>query len=328
MNISRRTLLATSAAAAATLAAPAIAAAKTTVRVAYENNPGEPVDTVMKYWADLVQKASDGSVELELYPSSQLGAKKDVIEQATMGVNVITIADVGFLTDYDPDLGILFGPYLTDNVEDLFKIYQSDWFKKKEKELQQKGIHIVISNYLYGTRQLLATKKVSTPADLKGMKIRTPNNIMQIRAIEAMGGTPTPMPLGDVYAALAQGTIDGVENPLSVLYGQKLQEQAKQLSMISYLQNTSLWLGGQAYFQTLDPATVKMLHDTGFKAGQYSQKVAKDEDKKILEKMKADGVEVTYPDLAPFKEAAKKVYTEFPDWTPGLYKKIQDQLKG
>src|SRR5690606_31968444 len=129
----------------------------------------------------------------------------DVIEQGLLGVNVITIADVAFLTDYDPDLGILFGPYLTDNADQLFKIYESDWFKAKEEALREKGVHIVIRNYLYGTRQLLANKRIEKPADLAGLKIRVPNNIMQIKAFELMGATPTPMPLGEVYPALTQG---------------------------------------------------------------------------------------------------------------------------
>lgn len=322
MNMLTKTLL--GATTAIMLAMPALA--ETTVRIAYENNPGEPADLVMNRWKELVTEASDGEVVLELYPSSQLGAKKDVIEQGMLGVNVITIADVGFLTDYDPDLGILFGPYLTDDAESLFKIYESDWFKEKEAKLQEQGIHIVIKNYLYGTRQLLATKKVETPDDLKGMKIRTPNNIMQIRAIEAMGGTPTPMPLGDVYPALTQGVIDGVENPLPVLFGQKLHEQAKELSMISYLQNTSLWLGGQAYFDTLDPEVVEMLHETGYEAGLYSQELAAAEDEKILEAMQEAGVTVTYPDVEPFREKAMAVYDQFPEWSEGLYEEIQSQL--
>jgi tripartite ATP-independent transporter DctP family solute receptor len=322
MNMLTKALL--GATTAIMLAMPALA--ETTVRIAYENNPGEPADLVMNRWKELVAEASDGEVVLELYPSSQLGAKKDVIEQGMLGVNVITIADVGFLTDYDPDLGILFGPYLTDDAESLFKIYESDWFKEKEAKLQEQGIHIVIKNYLYGTRQLLATKKVETPDDLKGMKIRTPNNIMQIRAIEAMGGTPTPMPLGDVYPALTQGVIDGVENPLPVLFGQKLHEQAKELSMISYLQNTSLWLGGQAYFDTLDPEVVEMLHETGYEAGLYSQELAAAEDEKILEAMQDAGVTVTYPDVEPFREKAMAVYDQFPEWSEGLYEEIQSQL--
>lgn len=310
---------------AMSLALPAVAQ-DVTIRVAYENNPGEPVDQVVNHWAELVDTASEGNVKLELFPSSQLGAKQDVIEQGMMGVNVITIADAAFLTDYEPDLGILMGPYLTDSTADLFKIYDSEWFKEKEKALQEKGIHIVISNYLYGTRQLLTKTKIETPDDMQGLKIRTPNNNMQIKTIEAMGGTPTPMPLGEVYPALTQGVIDGVENPLAVLYGQKLHEQARELSMISYLNNTALWLGGQAYFDTLDPAVVEMLHETGYQAGLFSQELAGEEDARVLEEMKADGVTVTTPDLAPFKEKAMAVYSEFPEWTPGLYDTIQAQL--
>lgn len=116
------------------LALPTLAQ-EVTVRIAYENNPGEPVDQVVNRWAELVDEASDGKVKLELFPSSQLGAKQDVIEQGMMGVNVITIADAAFLTDYDPDLGILMAPYLTDSAADLFKIYESDWFKQKEAAL-------------------------------------------------------------------------------------------------------------------------------------------------------------------------------------------------
>src|SRR5690606_7128068 len=109
-----------------------------TIKVAYENNPGEPVDQVMHYWKDELAKKSNGEITLELFPSSQLGSKKDVTEQAMMGLNVITITDVGFLADYDPDLGVLFGPYLADDPSKLFKIYDSEWFKKKSEELKAK----------------------------------------------------------------------------------------------------------------------------------------------------------------------------------------------
>lgn len=313
--------------AAAALIAGTAYAQETTIRVAYENNPGEPADLVMKRWAELVDEASEGEVKLELYPSSQLGSKQDVIEQAMAGVNVITIADVGFLTDYEPDLGILFGPYLTDDAQTLFNLYDTEWFAEKNESLKEQGIHIVIDNHLYGTRQLLTTSPVLTPEDMNGMKIRTPNNEMQIKAIEAMGGTATPMPLGEVYPALTQGVIDGVENPLPVLYGQKLHEQAKHLTMIDYLINTSLWLGGQAYFDTLDPEVVDMLHETGEQAGLYSQELAQQENDEILAAMEEAGVEIHRPDLQPFRDAAQEVYGEFPKWSDGLYEKIQGLIE-
>lgn len=305
----------------------AAAAAPVTIKVAYENNPGEPIDKVMHYWKDMLAERSKGEIVLDLYPSSQLGSKKDVTEQAMMGMNVITLSDVGFLVDFDPDLGILFGPYLTDDPQKLFAIYESDWFKKKDAALRKKGIHIVMSNYLYGVRHILAKKPINTPADMKGMKIRVPNNVMQIKAIEAMGATPTPMPLAEVYPALAQGIIDGVENPISVLYGQKLHEQAKYLSMVGYITNTSLWLGGEAFFETLPPAQLKLIHDTAREAGLYSQKITTELDNQMIGKMKEAGVTVITPDVAPFKEASRKVYDQFPKWTPGLYDQIQKELK-
>lgn len=305
---------------------PVASAAPLSIKVAYENNPGEPLDKVMHYWADLLKEQSHDEINLELYPSSRLGSKKDVTEQAMMGMNVITLSDVGFLTDFDPDLGILFGPYLTDNQAQLFKIYQSDWFKQKEQALREKGIHIVMSNYLYGVRQILAKKPIRTPTDLHGLKIRVPNNPLQVSAIKAMGATPTPMPLGEVYPALTQGLIDGVENPVSVLYGQKLHEQAKYLSMVNYLTNVSLFIGGEAFFSTLSDKQLKLIHDTAYQAGLYSQKITSESDQAMIEKMKQEGVEIIYPDTEAFKKATEVVYTQYPQWTPGLYDKVQQEL--
>lgn len=319
------TTLAACAMAVSLLGGQALAA--TQIKVAYENNPGEPVDQVMHYWADQLKAKSHGEVVLQLYPSSQLGAKKDVMESAMMGMNVITITDVGFLQDYDADLGILFGPYLTDDPQKLFKIYDSPWFAEQKKKLASQGIHIVMSNYLYGVRQILAKKPIKEPADMKGLKIRVPNNVMQIKTIEAMGATATPMPLGEVYPALTTGIIDGVENPISVLYGAKLHEQAKYLSMVNYLTNTSLWVGGEAYFSKLPPDVLKLVEETAHEAGLYSQKLAASEDAKYIEMMKKAGVTVVEPDVAAFREATKSVYKMFPKWSPNLYQTIQDQLK-
>lgn len=244
-----------------------------------------------------------------------------------MGMNVITLSDVAFLADYEPDLGILFGPYLTDDPQKLFKIYESDWFKQKNESLKKKGIHVVMNNYLYGTRQIISKKPIRTVDDLAGLKIRVPNNVMQIKAIQAMGATPTPMPLGEVYPALTQGVIDGVENPISVLQGQKLYEQARYLTMVNYLTNTSVWIGGEAFFGTLSPEQLEMIHQTGYEAGVYSQKLTLERDAEMLKTMQAAGVEVIYPDTGPFQKKAREVYSQFPEWTPGLYETIQQQLQ-
>src|SRR5690625_2291002 len=322
LNVLTAALMATCA-----LAVPLSAAADpVAIKVAYENHPGEPTDQVMNYWADLLKERSNGEITRELYPSSQLGSKGDVMDQALMGMNVITITDVGFLADYEPDLAALYGPFLTENSEKLLEIYESPWFAEKEQALREQGVHLVITNYNYGDRHIIAKKPIRTPDDLAGMKIRVPNNPIQIKAFEAMGATPTPMPLADVYPALTQGVIDGAENPLSVLYGQKLHEPANYLSLINYLTTVAVWMGGEAFFSTLPEEQLKLIHETGYEAGLYSQQLAKESEEEFIKLMQEEGVEVIEPDREAFKEKALQVYEQFPQWSPNLYQTLQDQL--
>lgn len=316
-------------AAAAMLSASFAAyAQEVTIRVAYENNPGEPVDQIMHYWKDMLAERSNGEIALELFPSSQLGSKSDVTDQAIMGLNVITITDVGFLADYEPDLGVLFGPYLSDDPAKLLALYDGEWFAAESEKLRNNhGIRVVIPNLLYGVRHMISTRPVRTPEDLAGMKVRVPNNIMQIRAFEAMGATPTPMPLGETYTALTQGVIDAVENPIAVLHGQKFHEEAKYLTLMGYLTNTAMFVGGEAFFATLSPEHLQLVLDTGYEAGLYSQELVTELDNQMIEEMKAAGVEVIEVDTAPFQERTTSVYEQFPEWSDGLYERIQAELE-
>lgn len=311
------------------LAAGTVAAhAEVTIRVAYENNPGEPLDQVMHYWQEILAERSNGEITLELYPSSQLGSKQDVTDQAIMGLNVVTITDAGFLADYVPDLGVLYGPYLTEDPNGLFRVYDGEWFAEQAETLRtEHGIRVVIPNLLYGVRHLISTKPVHSPEDLAGLKVRVPNNIMQIRTFEAMGATATPMPLGDVYTALTQGVIDAVENPIAVLYGQRFHEEAKHLTLMGYLTNTAMFVGGEAFFSTLSEEQLNMVLETGYEAGLYSQELVTDIDNNMIDDMRAAGVEVIEVDPAPFRELAVQVYDSFPEWSDGLYERIKAELE-
>jgi TRAP-type C4-dicarboxylate transport system substrate-binding protein len=96
--------------------------------------------------------------------------------------------------------------------------------------------------------------------------------------------------------------------------------------MIGYLTNTAMFVGGEAFFSTLPADQLKLIEDTAYDAGLYSQKLTTDLDNQMVAKMKEAGVEVIDVDKGPFKALTEKVYTEFPDWTPGLYDQIQAEL--
>jgi TRAP-type transport system periplasmic protein len=305
----------------------AFSADKIVIKIAYENNPGEPLDLAVKEWARSFAEKTKGKGELKLYPSSQLGSKKDVMEQMKLGSAIITIGDGGFFSDYVPDFGILMGPYLGKDYKDIFKLTKTPWFADLSKKLEGKGFHVLTSNWLYGTRHMVVRKQVRTPADLKGLKIRVPNNRIQIEAMKEMGATPTPMPLAEVYPALTTGVIDGAENPIPVLYGQKHHEPAKYLILTGHLDNVSQWVCGQDFYKKLPADIQKALAESGDVAGDFmTNQIAKAE-KDTIAKMKKEGVTVITVDRELFRKASIGTYKKFPEWTPGLYEKVQGYLK-
>jgi tripartite ATP-independent periplasmic transporter solute receptor, DctP family len=298
--------------------------AKVTIRIAYENHPGEPIDTLAKKWAELALEKSRGELVLELYPSSQLGSKRDCLEMATMGANVVMLSDSGTLGDYSPDLGALAGPYLVDSWEEMEKILTSPWMKEQADNLEKKGLHLITMNWTYGIRQLVARKPVRTPEDLAGLKIRVPASRIQVAAMKALGGVPTPMPLAEAYTALSQGVIDGAENPVSVIYGQKLFEGAKYMSMIDYIYMPIGWAGGSSYFSKMDPELLKILHETAEEVAIISRGLVLEQDNNMIEQMKKEGVEIIEPDLAAFRKLAPAAYLDVPELSPGLYEKLRE----
>ncbi|MBS1155464.1 MAG: siaP [Proteobacteria bacterium] len=304
-----------------------MAAAKYTIKVAYENNPGEPLDLAAKEWARAFKEKTKGQAELQLFPSSALGAKKDVMQQMQLGSGVITITDGGFLADYVPDFGILMGPYLANDYKDLFKLAKSPWFADMSNKLAGKGLRIVTSNWLYGTRHFLLKKPAKTPSELKGVKLRSPNNRIQIEAIQSMGATPTPMPLSDVYPALSTGVIDGTESPINVFYSMKAYETAKYLVKTAYIHNISQWVIGEKYYAKLPADIQKALMESADIGGNFMTNSVVSAEQDAVEKLKKEGVTIIEVDREAFKKAAMVTYSKFPEWTPGLYEKVQGYMK-
>ncbi|MGE6376976.1 C4-dicarboxylate TRAP transporter substrate-binding protein [Peribacillus muralis] len=300
---------------------------KLVINIAHGNQPGEPIDKLTVKWKELVEERSDGAIEIRLFPSSQLGSEKDVLEQATMGSNVITMVGYDFLMDYVPDTGIMNAPYLVESFDELLYLTTTDWFDEIKSDLHEKEISIVSTNTVYGERHLLSNQKVSLPEDLKGRKIRVPNNPMSIATFKALGAAATPTPLGDLYTSLQQGLIDGAENPIPVLEGVKAHEVSKHLSLTGHQKFITAWISGTNFMDSLPNEVVQMLKETGDEAGEYARDVLEEDDKKVLAEFEKQGVEVHEVDIEPFKEKVQDVYDKFPSWTPGLYERIQKLLE-
>lgn len=307
------------------------AAEKITFQAGYENNPGEPVDEAMNKWAELLEEKSGGTMIMELYPSSQLGSKKDLIDQMTAGSPVITLADGAFYADLGvPDFGIVFAPFLFEDWDQCWKLTESDWYKTQVDKLADKGLQILTSNWMYGDRHTLIDREITGVDGLKGLKIRVPNNMIQIKGFEHLGATATPMPLGDVYTSLQQGTINGLENPLPVLYNGKFQEVAKYLILDGHVKNFTTWITGASTFQSLTAEQQTWLTESGHEAGVFNNELQEQVFDETLEEFKSEGVTVLDLDIDEFREKAQSFYTDpevTANWSDGLYETVKAAMK-
>ncbi len=294
---------------------------KYVVRVAFENNPGEPVYQAVEKWVELAAEKSDGRLELQMYPSSQLGNKKDITEQMMMGADIITISDGAALMDYAPDVGIIAAPYLVEDFDQLDKLVSSDWFADACKPMEDMGLSVVAANWHYGVMHMLTKKPVTCPEDLKGMKIRTPSSAFYISGIEAMGATPTPMGLSDVYTSLSQDIVDGLFNPVPVLYSGNYHAEAKYLDLTAHIHLQSIWIGSKQFLESLPEDIYTALVESGKEAGEFVNEINDSEYDKALNAMVEAGVEVVEVDTDAFREKVKPLYTNNTEWSEGLYEK-------
>ena len=313
-------------------AVSASADAEVTLRIGFENSITEPVGQGLTKWAELLAEKSNGTMEIILYPDSQLGAKSDIIDSMLLGDNVCTLADGAFYADYGvPDFGIVFGPFLFDDWDQAWALTESDWYAEQCEKLADKGLKILASNWAYGARHTLTVDPVNTVDDLKGMKIRVPTNQIQTLGFDVLGAAATGMALGDVYSALQAKTIDGAENPLSTLYGRKLHEVAKYLILDGHVLNFTTWVCSNDWFESLTEEQQQLLIETGTEAGVYNNEVQAASEADYLQKMIDEGVTVVDPSeevLAGFREKAAAFY-EMGDqfgWSEGLYETVCEAM--
>ena len=189
-----------------------------TVQISMGNNAEDAQGKAAMEWKRLVEEA-DVNVTVEVFPSNQLGANADIMEQILMGENMILLSDGSFLCEYGaPELGVLSMAYMFDNWDQCWKVLESDWWQEQCDLMAQNGIHIICGNWIAGTRQIVCNREVRSFEDLKGLKLRVPNNALSVAYFEAMGVAATPMSLSDTYTGIQQGLIDGQENPLEYCY--------------------------------------------------------------------------------------------------------------
>ncbi len=196
----------------------------------------DPLYKGLESFVSGVATASGGKIEVKLFPNSQLGPDEDVLEQARAGAPVAVIVDGGRLATFQNEFGIMGAPYLANGYDGVRKVATSPLFEEWVKKLHDGAqLQVLSFNWWQGERHLWTNKPVSTPADLAGVRMRTPGAPVWTETVTAMGAMPTPMPFADVYSALQQNVIDAAEAQLPAGQGAKLFEVTKFLTKTGHI---------------------------------------------------------------------------------------------
>jgi len=271
-------------------------------------SPDDPVYAGFKEFKKNVEKRTDKNVRVRLFPSGQLGADGELIQQAQVGSNVGVLTDGGRLAQFVPELAILNAPFLLSDYEQAAKFVATPVFKEWESKLQDKSGLVSLSfNWYQGSRMMMTKKPFTQPADLKGVRVRVPDAPIAIETINCMGGSPTPMAWSEVYSAIQTGVVDAAEAHPTALYGSKLNEVAKDITKTNhYHLMTSIIVGGK-WFDQLPAEYQKILQEESYNAGEFTSQKIIEQSNAVLEKMVKSGAKINEIDLTPFIAACANV---------------------
>jgi tripartite ATP-independent transporter DctP family solute receptor len=297
------------------------------LQIAHDNHPGDPLTVACEYWAEILNERSGGTMTLKTYPSGQLGSKNDLIDQMYAGDPIMVVVNGPYAADRGvADMGITQAPYLFTSWDQLRKLMDSPWGDEQKAQLRKIGMQVVADNWQYGARHTLTVKPVRSPADLRGMKVRTQGSTIHVEGFRVLGANPTPMTLSEVYTSLQQGVIEGLENPISVLHSGKFHEVAKNLMLDGHILDLSFIVIGTGVFDKLTAEQQQLLVETGLEAGRKQNELADAADKRLLEQMVAEGVVINDINIKEFQDAAVSFYSNPAinrDWSPNLLETVQ-----
>ena len=284
--------------------------------------PTDPMFKGAEVFKKNVEERTNGNVTVEIYPSSQLGDTQVMQEQVKSGANIAVITDAARLAEMVPAIGILGAPYVVDNFEEGRKLVTSSLFKGWTDELAAKhGLRVLSFNWYQGARHLLTNKPIKVPADLNGLRLRTPGATVWQATIKAMGASPTALAWAEVYPGIQQKVIDGAEAQYPAVYGARLYEVIKYITKTGHFQLITPLVCSEDWFQKLPKNYQNILLEEALNAGDYASKITIDSLDDLEAKMKRAGVIVDEVDITPFKKACDAVYDQIPG-----YRALKDQV--
>jgi tripartite ATP-independent transporter DctP family solute receptor len=279
-------------------------------------------------FAEIIQKASKGKVQVHVFPASQQGNEEDIVQGVVMGSLDFHWGDASAYSSWVKEFNVFNAPLLFKDMKHWEAVVNGPIFDKMVADLEKKIPVKILGRYWMGERYILTREKpVTTPEELAGLKIRVPTYGMFVPGYKALGANPTPINYAEVYMALQQGVVDGMENPVGLIRGMKFYEVTKYLTTVPVINAVNVLVVNRDAFDKLSPEYQKLLLEAGKKSSRYLEELMSKEMSENLTFFEEKGLKVLKPkDINAWGAKLKGFPEKYGDlWgKPELYYEIQN----
>lgn len=297
------------------------------VRVAYAPGPSELLHRAAEQFAEKVKTDSGGKMIVRLYPSGQLGNERELIEGLKLGSIDLTVTGLAIIGWYAPEYGAFEVPFLWRDYDHVNLVWNGPIGREVRDVMQKRAGARLMQPWFRGPRYLTtSTRKVLTPDDLKGLKLRVPELEVYIKAWQSFGANVTPIPFTDIFMALKLGVVEGQENPLATIYANHLQEVQKYIMETRHLISFYVPAFGPSLDKRFTETERNLLVEALNTATIWHNREVERAEADYRQKLEAEGVEFVALDAEPFRKlACERIPPQFEKvWKPGLYQSISE----
>jgi len=242
---------------------------------------------------EIVERETNGKIQVEVYPDGQLGGDRDVLEGLQLGTIEGTTVSTGPVAAFAPRFNVFDLPFLFKDEQTAYEVLDGPIGQELLEDLTEVGI-IGLNYWENGFRHLTNNvREVKTMEDIKGLKIRTLENDLHIDAWTALGALPTPIPYTELYVALQQGVVDGQENPYGNIQTAKFYEVQKYLTNTGHIYNASPFMISKKFWDTLTPEEQEIIRKAADEARDYQRELNRKESEEALQFLKEQGMIIT-----------------------------------
>jgi len=320
------TSLAGVAIAAALVASPAYA--QTSITFGHVGGPTSLFQVSAEHFAERANERladeADGQYEVVVYHSSQLGNDSELLQKLRLGTVHLALPST-IMSSVSDEFGLFELPYLVRDREHMKRIEEEIFWPTLNPLLEAQGFN-VLAIWENGFRHITNNvRPVVEPGDLQGMKLRTPSGVWRIRMFEEYGASPSPMELSEVFMALQTGVMDGQENPLAQIAGQRFQEVQRYLSLTGHVY-TPAYITAGAAFNRLPENVQEILVEVARESQDFVYETAAKMDEDLVDVIRQAGTEVNEADKDAFIEASRPIYDLFADEVSGAQELIDQAI--